>query len=425
MLYVSHGHPEVMAGGAEVFALELFEGIREDRRYEPVLVARVASSSHDGTPLAALDGRSDQFLFHGPSESFDYFLQSQRNKIVLSVYLRDLLTSLAPDLVHFQHTLHLGMEMIQLVRTTLPRAPIVYTLHEFSPICFADGQMLRPTDSSLCDHASPRRCHECFPRHSPAEFKMRELFIKSQLSHVDQFLAPSECLRGRFVDWGLADEKIGLLDYGRQLQAAVPPRVLAPNETRSTFGYFGQINPYKGVFVLLEAMRILKLQEANHIHLYIHGDNLKFQTEGFRQEFESRLAECQNNVTFVGRYSSSELPSLMEMLDWVVVPSVWWENSPLVIQEAKMHRRPIICSNIGGMSEKVKDDVNGLHFRVNDPQDLARTMLAAANEQGTWSRLRAGIEPVGSITECVDAHVSLYDSLLAQSRAEKTYQMYG
>ena len=60
----------------------------------------------------------------------------------------------------------------------------------------------------------------------------------------------------------------------------------------------------------------------------------------------------------------------MSSVDWVVVPSIWWENSPLVIQEAFMHGRPVICSDIGGMAEKVNDGVDGLHFRVERPPSL-------------------------------------------------------
>jgi len=71
----------------------------------------------------------------------------------------------------------------------------------------------------------------------------------------------------------------------------------------------------------------------------------------------------------------------MAAVDWVVVPSIWWENSPLVIQEAFAHGRPVICSDIGGMAEKVAHEKNGLHFRANDPfqprrYDPARGQLA-------------------------------------------------
>ena len=77
-------------------------------------------------------------------------------------------------------------------------------------------------------------------------------------------------------------------------------------------------------------------------------------------------------MTLAGKYDHDDLPRLMAEIDWVVVPSRWWENSPLVIQEAFLHGRPVICSDIGGMAEKVTDGVDGLHFRVGDPRSLAR-----------------------------------------------------
>ena len=60
-----------------------------------------------------------------------------------------------------------------------------------------------------------------------------------------------------------------------------------------------------------------------------------------------------NRVRFYGSYRSAELPTLMRDVDWAVVPSIWWENSPIVIQESFFHGRPLICSNVGGMAEKI------------------------------------------------------------------------
>ena len=82
-----------------------------------------------------------------------------------------------------------------------------------------------------------------------------------------------------------------------------------------------------------------------------------------------------------------------------LLPSRWWENSPLVVQEAFTHRRPVICSGIGGLAEKVDDEVNGLHFNVGDPDSLAWVIQRAATEPGLWERLRAGIPHVYTVDE--------------------------
>ena len=80
----------------------------------------------------------------------------------------------------------------------------------------------------------------------------------------------------------------------------------------------------------------------------------------------------------------------MAETDWVVVPSRWWENSPLVIQEAFMHGRPVICSGIGGMAEHVQDRVSGLHFEVGDDQSLADVIWKRPSVRIPGASSRAG-----------------------------------
>ena len=109
----------------------------------------------------------------------------------------------------------------------------------------------------------------------------------------------------------------------------------------------------------------------------------------------------------------------MADIDWVVVPSIWWENSPLVIQEAFFHGRPVICSDVGGMAEKVTDGVNGLHFSVNNPVQIAQTVSAAIDTPELWERLRASIPSIYAM----DAHVAslhrLYNDLLRGRAASR------
>src|SRR5205823_7623692 len=109
-----------------------------------------------------------------------------------------------------------GYDAIRIVREALPEAPIVYTLHEFLPICHRGGQLLRTGTDEPCPEESPRRCNECFPGIAPEEFSMRKRFVQSHFSLVDRFIAPSEFLRDRYVEWGIPREKLQLEDYGRR-----------------------------------------------------------------------------------------------------------------------------------------------------------------------------------------------------------------
>ena len=192
-------------------------------------------------------------------------------------------------------------------------------------------------------------------------------------------------------------------ENGQEPVEPLPPRDLPRGGRRSNFGFFGQINPFKGIHVLLEAVEKLPPRVRSRIRLDVHGANLEHQDPEFRAEVEKALEECGSAVRFAGAYRPDQLRDLMAQVDWIVIPSTWWENSPLVIQEAFKFRRPVICSDIGGMAEKVADGVNGLHFRARNPLDLAERLEQAAESPQLWQRLYDGIKPPPTIAEAVDA----------------------
>jgi glycosyltransferase involved in cell wall biosynthesis len=214
-----------------------------------------------------------------------------------------------------------------------------------------------------------------------------------------------------------------------------------PDEDRpkTRFGFFGQLTPYKGIDVLLEAMQVLLDDERmpalaapiereramgareHQARLWVHGANLDLQPGSFQHRFNALIEATSDTVTLVGRYGHADLPRLMGNVDWVVVPSVWWENSPLVIQEAFAHGRPVICSDIGGMAEKVTHDVNGLHFGVGDPASLARTIRNAVETPGLWERLRRGIPAVYAMGE----HAARLSSIYRRLADQKTHRRVG
>jgi glycosyltransferase involved in cell wall biosynthesis len=412
VLQICHSHPRARPGGAEVYAHELHRHLRESGEWESIFLARSGPphssepAPEHGSRISPVEGEADEFLLHTEGLDFDWMLGTMRRPEGLYTEdLRRFLLAAQPDAVHFQHTLFIGYDAIREVRRTLPGVPVVYTLHEFLPICHNKGQMVRTFDRSLCGEASPGRCAECFPGVEPERFLRRERFIRAALGLVDLFVAPSETLRGRYVEWGIPEERILLEDYGR---ARAPRGDTARPEPHDTFGIFGQVNQYKGVDVLLRAMQSLG-PEAPPLRL--HGANLDLQEHRFRDEIAALLAATPN-VTDAGPYPPGQAAEMMAAVDWVVVPSVWWENSPLVIQEAFAAGRPVICSDIGGMAEKVADGVNGLHFRVGDPEDLAATIRRAVDTPGLWDHLRQGIPRPHAMPDHAEVLTAAYESLL-------------
>jgi glycosyltransferase involved in cell wall biosynthesis len=155
-------------------------------------------------------------------------------------------------------------------------------------------------------------------------------------------------------------------------------------------------------------------------HLTVYGANLEVLPEAQRKVYVDAIQGAGDNVTFAGPYDPSILPRLMAEIDWVIVPSRWWENSPLVIQEAFMHGRPVICTGIGGMAEKVTNGVNGLHFFMSDRAHLADTIRRAVRTPGLWEHLRAGIPPVYTMDEHIASLSTLYEDLIARRARMET-----
>jgi len=413
ILFVSHNHPSLFAGGAEIFAHDLFNAMRRAPGWDAFFLARTgpkSSSPKIGTPFLPVDGDPSQCLAF--VADFDHFYGVQPRKDFALVHFRELLETYRPDIIHFQHTVNLGYELLEVARQTLPSSPIVYTLHEYLPICFSHGQMVRPNTYELCDRATPYNCHRCFPDRTPQQFFLRERLTKEYFRNVDLFLSPSKFLVSRYVEWGLPADRIRYLENGRKPQPEARPRRIGEDGHRNRFAFFGQLNPYKGLLVLLEAMVLLQEEYHPDVHLDIHGSNLDLQREDFKSNFTSLLEEADESVTYHGAYEPADMPRLMKNVDWVVIPSIWWENAPLVIQEAFMHKRPVLCSDIGGMAEKVAHGVNGLHFKAQDPQSLAETLIRASATKGLWDQLRENIPRIPTTDEAVAEHELIYRSLL-------------
>jgi glycosyltransferase involved in cell wall biosynthesis len=185
-------------------------------------------------------------------------------------------------------------------------------------------------------------------------------------------------------------------------------------------GFFGQLSFLKGANVLFDAARRLDKDERWDIGFEIFGD-YRSQPPDFQKELLERMAEIGENVKFHGSYDESRVDALMQSMDAVIVPSVWWENSPLVIQEALRNGRPVICSDIGGMAEKVRDGVDGFHFHAGSAMDLVALLKRLADDRGLLADVAGTLRTPDSVSDTVDVQLLLYRSLPAlvgESRAD-------
>jgi len=409
VLVLTHSHPALTRGGAELAALRLFEGLRAhtDRSALFLGCGREPGGGRAGSAITQPFGEDD-FLY--TMAGYDWFKFANHDER----FPRDfaaLLRRTRPDVLHFHHYSNFGAEALLIARRTLPQARIVVTLHEFQAICHHYGQMVTRHSRTLCHQATLRDCIRCFPEFSRADFFLRTQYVRRFFEEVDVFIAPSRFLEGRYVEWGLPAGKIRVVE-NVIADATEAPTAVAREDGVLRAGFFGQISFLKGIQVLFDAAAILEDEGVDNVVFNIHGDHTG-QPEEFREEFLASLAKAGRNVRFHGPYDNSRVDALMRAQDLVLVPSVWWENSPVVIQEARRNRVPIICSDIGGMAEKVEPGTDGWHVPVGSAPELAALLRTLAGAPQRIAAMRATIRPTMPAREAVAEHVALYDSLFA------------
>ena len=419
VLLVSLGHPDLVMGGSPLACQELFDELRGRDDIDCHMLAAVDREAGDAhqpnAGITGFDGRDGLYALH--QTGYDSWLHRNSEPKLIEAFVA-LLHALRPDVVHFHHFMAVGVDLISAARRALPSSRILFTFHEFAAICAADGHMVRRTDHSLCDHSSPMRCHQCLPGRRPDDFMIRKLWMEQHLRQADHFTCPSRFMIEHYVTWGIPRGQISQVANGqrsRVVRPLLPPSdAAAKGASRNRFGFFGLLNDDKGVHVLLRAVSLLREEGFSNFRIDINGGGIQNASPAIREEIQTfeqaeRLRPpAERLVSFNGPYNLDQIQSRMAGVDWTIVPSVWWEIFGLVISEAWMFGRPVICSNVGGMAERVTHEVDGLHFEMGDPAALAATIKRACTEDGLWERLHESLPAPPSRAVMADSYLELY-----------------
>ncbi len=249
VLLISLGHPDLVLGGSPVVCQELFDELRTRGDVECTMLAAVDREAGDiHNPKAGItgfDGRDGVYLLH--QNEHDNWLHRNNEPLLVDAFIA-LLRAIEPDVVHFHHFLSVGLDLIGTVRRILPSCRILLTFHEFAAICVADGHMVRRTDRSLCERASPVRCHQCVPERRPDEFMIRKMWVDHHLNLVDHFTCPSHFMIEPYVNWGIPRDRISHVSNGERSRL-VRPLLPSNNPLHNRFGFFGLLHDDKGVCV--------------------------------------------------------------------------------------------------------------------------------------------------------------------------------
>ncbi|OOO03276.1 MAG: Mannosylfructose-phosphate synthase [Chromatiales bacterium USCg_Taylor] len=319
--------------------------------------------------------------------------------------LRALLIRIKPDVVHVTHLINHTAVLLEVARELA--IPTVATLTDFFGFCY--NNKLEAADGSLCRGPNRRRtnclsCHVKASGNSYGAGRLSRLLAKPAwclfTAHVMYALqrvpgyrtgalagtvqdiarrpdilaecyasyraviAPTHFLRDAYIANGL-QVPIRNIRFGIDFPRG--PKAIPPADAPLRFGFIGQIAPHKGTDILIDAFRQLP---SGSCELHIFGPD--DQDPSFMAELRLKAAGCA--VQFRGTFPKDYLPVVFDEIDVLVIPSRWYENSPLVLLNALASHTPVIVSDVAGMTEFVDEGVNGYVFDRGNVQDLIKVM---------------------------------------------------
>ena len=398
ILQVIHGYPMRYNAGSEVYTQTLCQGLAASHE--------VHVFTREEDPFAP-DFRLRRECDPDDSRIVLHVVNNPRNRDCyrepgIDRRFAEVLDRLRPDIVHVGHLNHLS--------TSLPfeaaarSIPVVHTLHDYWPMCprgqFMQTFPLDPEDPwAACDGQEDRKCAErCYARYFGGVPDEREAdsvywtgWVARRMRHVremtelvDCFIAPARYLVDRYRDgFGLPESKLVHLDYGFDL-ARLGGRRERPEGRPFVFGYIGTHIPAKGIQHLIRAFG----RVDGPARLRIWGRPRGQNTEALRALARALPAGKADRVEWLPEYRNADIVrEVFGRVDAIVVPSIWVENSPLVIHEAQQARVPVIAADAGGMAEHVRHGINGLTFEHRSWQSLADRMQQFADNPALARRL--------------------------------------
>lgn len=396
VLQVIHGYPPYYMAGSEVYTYNLVRALanhcdvsvftRIENPFEPIY------SCED-----SVEGSIQIRRVNNPER--DYTLADKYLNPEIDRLFRDYMEIVKPDIVHIGHLSHLSTNIVTIAKEEF-HTPVVYTLHDFWLHCFR-GQLITPT-KTLCQGPDLNACMGCIRQkfktsESQESFESYRKHMLAVIDLIDLFIAPSLHIQDFFRKHGVPDERIVHARYGFESDLVKPHKKVFSKDSPVTFGFMGRVIPAKGVDILIKAFTAVSNERARL---------LVFGSAGSAASFLQRLGN--NRVRFMGGYDNRDIDKTLSEIDVLVAPSIWYEVSPLVIQEAFLAGIPVITTGIGGMAELVTDSVNGFTVPLGDQNALEAVMKSIIENPEILNRIKPSRDSVVPIEKHGDVIRSIY-----------------
>jgi len=384
VLQVIHGFPPYYMAGSEVYTYNLCQELKKEN--EVYVFTRIENPYEDPYTVTDEEYRGIKIRRVNKPQR-DYTLTDKYLDIKMDELFAQYMEEINPDIVHIGHLSHLSTNLPRISKDN--NIPVIYTLHDFWLKCYR-GQLVKP-DLRICEGPSEENCLDCVRttfkgKWDIEDIKMYRKHMDEVISYIDLLLSPSKFLLNFYASNGVDRSKLIYSKYGFNKGLINRTERKYSKGSEISFGFIGRVIPVKGVKLLMEAF-----SELNKGELHLFG------SVGRQKPFFEKYTN--DRVVFEGPFDNWKINEVLEKIDVLVVPSLWYENSPLVIQEAFLAGIPVITSNIGGMAELVENGVNGFTFKVGDKDSLKEVMKKIIEDPKILNDLQVDNKKVRSIED--------------------------
>ena len=346
-----------IAGGAESYFFNLTEALRAAGHIVLTLTSdRLPSSGQKVLSDFQIAASGHVFNLDGIFNPVNYF------------QLKKILTEFSPDVVHFHNVFYaLSPSVIYAANSY----KTFLTLHDYNVICFGDKRL---DNGSICDR--PLATCDCPASKVGALGQVKHHAAFHALKQVHKLIAPCRYMEEQFAVNGFTN----VVHLSHPMVARETfDEVGASMPEKKHFLYLGRLAEQKGVALLLKAIARFKINATLHI-----------AGVGPEETYLKNLVEelgIGDRVAFNGWVDSVQRSALLAEAIAVVMPSIWPENSPMVIGEAALQKVPVIASAVGGLGEMIIHQETGLLFGHNDEADLAEKLNFALQNAKQMQKL--------------------------------------
>jgi glycosyltransferase involved in cell wall biosynthesis len=368
VLAITNYFPPHDVGGAEIAAYNACHGLIERGIDVSVLTinARMAKMWDRCYELEGVPVHDVAYQSRSPGTPFLQVFDSRVYRTVANEIRR-----VRPNLVHV-HSIT-GATLAPFFACRQLHVPLVLTLHDHWLLC--PNNMLYQNNGGLCDPTQrSRNCGRCFRRHAFwGNVPWRRQVFAYLVKNARYFISPSQKLVELHVAAGYNRARFRVVPYGVKPTLFHMPSDLLVRETVRECGLFrtllfaGAVVEPKGIQILVEALPTL-YRHIDRFRLIVAGSGDK-QLMNVLRRYDS------DTVRMLGRVPFLEMRALYATADLTVVPSMWHDNSPMVIYESLLSGTPVIGSDIGGIPELIEEGETGHIVPHGNAEALAKGVI--------------------------------------------------